>query len=428
MMPYDMPMTLDDVLADEERRRAAIAFTESVPVPPVGPGTGNRFPEPSGTAGTDFEALAHRYAQAQQQDAQQRREDAFSRGAAGAADVMLQGWGLRAPAFTAREPDAAGDVLRSARAQAEIAKMGRPATAAGGKAPPNNNPDSPEAKVLQDAVRARYPGTSEAEIRAITPATFDQWRISLDAKSGEGVRRDIAGATIEEQKARRRQDAYQFAKRYGLDLDKFDQAKQEFIEELAAKEKAAATKTAKDAEGQTVPAGEAASIGQSKAAIAALDVLEKQFRESGAAGVGGKVSALLPWDTDPVKYEDDVLAAAQAVGTILEGGKLAAGDEVKYRKLFPKAGDSLERGLNKLANVKRLVGDLTDAKVEALDAAGFNVKGFKPKQSKATPAAVPPPSEGKVRVRQKSTGKVKELDPEAAEKVLKKAELYERVP
>ena len=135
----------------------------------------------------------------------------------------------------------------------------------------------------------------------------------------------------------------------------------------------------------TIPAGEASSIGQMDAAMSALNDLGAAFKASGAEGIGGRIEAAMPWDSKSTQFEDQVLAAAQAVGTILEGGKLAAGDEVKYRKMLPAAGDSRERAAAKISNVLRLLEQAKSTKIQGLGAAGYNVQGFQ-QQPQRSPA------------------------------------------
>lgn len=423
-LPMTFGASLEDLLADEQRRKAAEDWAmrrggmagDALDAMPYAPGRrtvevdGETFDTGAPISMTDrFRSLGDAVGAIQQRLGPEGL-NRYGRGMDSAARVIagIPGEGI--------------DPLPASR-PAEGARQ-----AAAGKPAKSTDPTSAESKRYQEAFKAQFPDAPDALIGAITEENFDSFRKTLESGSGNTLRRELAGATIDEQRERRKQDASQFAQRLGLDYEKLSLAQQQAMDAAAERER----KAAKEEDGQTVPAGEAASIGQSRAALAALDVLESQFKAKGAAGVGGKAAALLPWDTDPAKYEDDVLAAAQAVGTILEGGKLAAGDEVKYRKLFPKAGDSLERGQNKLDNVRRLVGSLTDAKVEALDAAGYKVEGFRKKPESAQPprkgaaAALPADASGqptldtpaKVRVRQKSTGKVKDLTPEAAAKVL----------
>lgn len=108
-----------------------------------------------------------------------------------------------------------------------------------------------------------------------------------------------------------------------------------------------------------------------------LDNLGKSFDALGMDGAGGKwagraTDALGMQGTDAAKYQADAKRAMQAVGTILEGGKLAAGDEVKYREMLPKAGDSREVAQRKIAGLKAFLADLKKKKIEAYNAGGYN--------------------------------------------------------
>jgi hypothetical protein len=443
-MPYDMPMSLEEVLADEQARRAAAAYLEgaNAPLPSAAP----QMPAPQAAqvAPDNFAALAQRYTEAQQRDAQQRRENTLSQGFGNAAETALGAAGVRyARGPAPREPDEAGGVLRDARAQAEIAKLGRPTGTAPGKAAPNNDPNSPDSKTLQDAVRARYPGVSEEELRAITPANFKEWRISLDAKSGDKTRRDLSGATLGEQQARRRQDADQFAKRYGLDLDKFDQDKQEFLAELAAKEREAADKkAAKEAEvsvpglevvpGETPTPKDAETLksimsanGELKRSVKDLRALHQKY----GTEMGGKGGVPMRQTMTAIKLAAKTIADLGALSGPDQGlmEDLAGGDPTTI-EASAKAFFGVDNTADAMAQLERWAENRISA---ALEARGYRVRTT----PKRVPAAnvlpkgadgQPPLDGGKVRVRQKSTGRVKELDAATAAKVLAKPD-YEKV-
>jgi hypothetical protein len=288
------------------------------------------------------------------------------------------------------------------------------------------DPSSPESREAQRLVLAAFPSLDRALVESASADSLSKFSPQLGQAATRGLRAseleqgerrlDIQ-AQAEQRKAGAEQRALdlraeELAARMGLEYSKLSLDRQRLFQEVASEQAKAERAANKDDKGQTIPAGEAAIIGQSSTAIRALDTLGKQFDEK-AGGLYGQVTGMLP-GTDATQYDDDVLATAQAVGTILEGGKLAAGDEVKYRKMLPARGDSPERAKNKLANVKRLVEDATREKVRALGAAGYNTKGFEaPVQSaqpQRTPAptdakgqmsldSAPPPPEGKVRVR-----------------------------
>lgn len=119
-----------------------------------------------------------------------------------------------------------------------------------------------------------------------------------------------------------------------------------------------------------VPAGEAADLGEATSALTAADKVFEQYKAK-AGGISGAVGSFIP-GTEAIQYDnDDRRAAAQVIGRFLEGGKLAAGDEVKYMNLMPAAGDSEARAQNKIDNLKRLIGERQKERIAGLKAAGY---------------------------------------------------------
>jgi hypothetical protein len=62
----------------------------------------------------------------------------------------------------------------------------------------------------------------------------------------------------------------------------------------------------------------------------------------------------------------------------MEGGKLAAGDEKKYKSMLPKAGDSSERARLKTQQAIRFLDSLRDNRLKALKSGGYRVEGGQP--------------------------------------------------
>lgn len=156
------------------------------------------------------------------------------------------------------------------------------------------------------------------------------------------------------------------------------------LEEAAV---SAGAKAAADAAkpGPTIPASEASNIGQMSAARAMLDDLDKTW-ESLVSSPGSGVASRIP-GTDAARYPDAQLAAAQAVGTILEKGKLTDSDlKAKYMLLVPQASDSKERKDAKIANLKRQLELAEKEGIGGLTKAGYNTKGF---TQPAAPVAAP---------------------------------------
>lgn len=119
--------------------------------------------------------------------------------------------------------------------------------------------------------------------------------------------------------------------------------------------------------------------------LSELPVAERQVDEAvdaftrlsmgGLAGKAGKAATDLfgLQGTDAAEYDAKALQAMQAAGKIMEGGKLAAGDEAKYRKMLPQPGDSAQVVEEKRVGLKRLLRDLAGSKATALKQAGYNV-------------------------------------------------------
>lgn len=138
---------------------------------------------------------------------------------------------------------------------------------------------------------------------------------------------------------------------------------------------ARARNTASAQTAQKLPAGEAAALGEAEAAVQSLKDLGAAYDTDIASGFGSSLTGLTQYlpGTDATLYEDKMRATAQSVGTFLEGGKLAAGDEVKYLRMLPSPGDGAERKKGKIDNLNRLIATKRQEKINALKAAGFNL-------------------------------------------------------
>lgn len=143
----------------------------------------------------------------------------------------------------------------------------------------------------------------------------------------------------------------------------------------------APSKPAKEPKAQParpLPATETRELADFAVAEGELDSLLASFEKrnmagalSGMAAKGGEMLGMK--GTESAAYMADARRAMQAVGTILEGGKLAAGDELKYRRMLPEAGDSLEIARGKVSGLKKYLSDLKAKRTEAFRAGGFQV-------------------------------------------------------
>lgn len=132
----------------------------------------------------------------------------------------------------------------------------------------------------------------------------------------------------------------------------------------------------------TVPAGEASQVGELDAATKMADDLWKEW-ESKASGLGAGLMSKVP-GTEAAQYPDAQKAAAQSIGTILEGGKLTDADLAKYMALVPTPSDGTERAKAKVDRLKRMIEEKKNAKIKGLGQAGYKVGGF---DATPTPAA-----------------------------------------
>jgi hypothetical protein len=140
------------------------------------------------------------------------------------------------------------------------------------------------------------------------------------------------------------------------------------------------------AEGKVLPAETASGIADLPVAMRQLEGLGKRFTDLNMSGVAGRVGSAVAGfpgmgGSDASQYNADALLAMQGVGKIMEGGKLAAGDEAKYRNMLPKGGDSAEVATQKIASAKRFLSDLVDTRKKFLSDSGYKVPGMEAKAS-----------------------------------------------
>jgi hypothetical protein len=121
------------------------------------------------------------------------------------------------------------------------------------------------------------------------------------------------------------------------------------------------------------PAKEVTDVGKYQSAAEQVQALF-QLRK-GLIGPASGATQFLP-GTDAAKYRDAQQLAGQAVGLILEGGKLSDRDKPFYMDLMPTAGDSDDRAAAKLKNVKDMLARKAASDVEALKQGGYNVGGL----------------------------------------------------
>src|SRR5574343_723700 len=109
-----------------------------------------------------------------------------------------------------------------------------------------------------------------------------------------------------------------------------------------------------------------------------VDELANEFRRLGMGGISGRVSGAATdilglRFTDSAEYNAAAKRAMQAAGRILEGGKLAAGDEVKYAAMLPRPGDSEDVVAQKVQGMKSFLRSLASQRAKGLKESGYQV-------------------------------------------------------
>jgi len=127
--------------------------------------------------------------------------------------------------------------------------------------------------------------------------------------------------------------------------------------------------------GKQIPAGVVSQVAQFDAAEKTLADIDLKFNRKGAGLLSG-VTQFVP-GTDAAEYDDDRRAAAQTIGTILEGGKLTDPDFEKYMQLLPSPSDSDERAANKINTLSKMIKDKKDSVIAGMRSSGYDAEGFK---------------------------------------------------
>ena len=132
------------------------------------------------------------------------------------------------------------------------------------------------------------------------------------------------------------------------------------------------------AKGKDLPASEVAALSELPVAEKQVDDLVAAFQRLDMGGASGRAAgavtdALNLQGTDAAEYRAAAQLAQQAAGKIVEGGKLAAGDELKYRKMMPQPGDSPEVVKQKAEGMKSFLRDLASRRARAFKESGYNV-------------------------------------------------------
>jgi hypothetical protein len=217
--------------------------------------------------------------------------------------------------------------------------------------------------------------------RAIEGQQQDVNWMDKDRASREQLNKYLMGKLLDQegrvssaklQRGKLEQEAEEAANRNKLERDKL--AQEAAIEK--AKLAAASSKTKK--EGTQVPGSVAAELGQFDSAVAMADDAMKSYMEK-ASSPGSSVKSWLP-GSDANQYEKERNVTAQAIGTILEGGKLTEQDYDRYKAMLPSPSDTNQIAQTKVTAIKNLIEQRRKGKIQGLAQTGFDVSGVQQRE------------------------------------------------
>ncbi len=144
-------------------------------------------------------------------------------------------------------------------------------------------------------------------------------------------------------------------------------------EEMASKENELANKKDKP---QQMTAGAATEVGEMMAVNKMIDNLEKQYKEAASVG-GAGISSLIP-GSKAANYLQDKKASTQAIGVVLEKGKMTDNDRLFYQSMMPDPWDTNEKAKAKIDALRRYAKTKQEAQISGLKQGGFDVSGIEP--------------------------------------------------
>lgn len=123
--------------------------------------------------------------------------------------------------------------------------------------------------------------------------------------------------------------------------------------------------------GRAVTAATAKEVGDLRGAEEMLADLEQNYADN-ASDFYSALTQYFPHHTRAKDYNDLRASAAQMIGGVMEGGKLADADYGRYYDMLPAPDDSDERAKSKIDNLRRLLRTKRVAGVESLVNAGYD--------------------------------------------------------
>ncbi len=143
--------------------------------------------------------------------------------------------------------------------------------------------------------------------------------------------------------------------------------------------------------GKDLPTTAVQDLADADTALGVVDDIFSSFQqnvpsEGTVSQIGSRLEARVP-NTGAAAYDNEADVATQVVGSFLEGGKLAEGDFNRYRKFFPRPGDSPTVAANKKAALTRMIQRRSEARRSALGGAGYRVPGAQPGKPSARDVA-----------------------------------------
>lgn len=137
-------------------------------------------------------------------------------------------------------------------------------------------------------------------------------------------------------------------------------------------------------QGRQVTSGDAGDIAELNTALDDLATLKGELTGNGATGTSAQIGAslwapitnLTGWGTEAKQKQAQIDRVKQVIGKALEGGVLRKEDEIKYEKILPTIKDSPAIVASKLNGLVAAIEKRHGRKLEALDAAGYDVSRF----------------------------------------------------